>query len=170
MLPELLARERAAAISQMFEELERGSQGFGTASTEIRTTLDAGAAAADALQETLAALDRLAARYAELKPAQTAEPARPFDVREYTSLLRESQASARELNALAQRLETVLPEAAGAVRSAAESLARVLDRVFFQLLALLIVGCVSVLMTALAYRAITNGISRQERKHAKDLR
>ncbi len=156
MLPDLIARERAAAISQLLQELEYRSRSVALASADIRMTLDAGTGTAQALQETLATLDTLAARYAALRPARNANTSEPFDVREYTALLRESRDTVRDLNALAVRIETMLPQTSDSVHRAAGDLSALMDRAFIQLIVLIVLLFAGVLITTLMYHNITH--------------
>lgn len=158
MLPELVATERAAAISQLLEELDARTRNLGAAAAEIRLALEAGTDTAQALQTTIASIDRLAVRHAQLKPARTDEPGRPFDVREYTALLREADETARELTELADRIERLLPQTANAARSATTSVGVLVDRVFLQALALIVATFVCALVAGIAYRAAASRI------------
>lgn len=88
MMPDLIARERAAAIAQLMQEIEQRSRGLAAANSELRLTLEAGTETARALQETLATLDRLTARFKTQTSTQAAESGKPFDPVEYAALLR----------------------------------------------------------------------------------
>ncbi len=155
MLPDLIARERAAAISQLLEELEYRSRSLAQASADIRMTLETGTGTAQALQETLATLDTLTARYAALKPDRTANTSEPFDVREYTALLQETRETVRELDVLATHIQTMLPQTADTVHSAAGDLSALMDRAFIQLVVLIVLVFAGVLLTSVAYYGIT---------------
>lgn len=159
MLPDLLARERAAAISQLLGELEQRSRSLAAANSEVRMTLEAGTDTAHALEGTLATLDRLAMRFSALRPAGRTKDAEPFNVREYAELVSEANATVRELNVLAQRLERVLPQTAGTARSAADSISGIMDRAFVQLLVLIVATFASALTATLIYRAVASRIT-----------
>ncbi len=156
MMPDLLARERAAAISQLMQELEQRSRSLAAANTELRLTLEAGTDTAQALQETLATLDHLTARLKTQSSGQAAEGGKPFDPQDYAALLREAQATLGELDRLALRIERVLPQTADAARSTTSSFRSLMDRAFVELLVLILVTCASILAAALGYRAITH--------------
>lgn len=154
MLPDLVARERAAAISQLLGELERRSRSLVGASSDIRLTLEAGTDTAQALQGTLASIDRLSVRYAKLKPVRSTEPGESFDVRDYIALLNETQATVRELDRLSQRIERMLPKTTDAAQTATMNIESLIDRVFLRLLTLIIALFACALIAPLAYRAV----------------
>jgi hypothetical protein len=162
LLPDLLARERQALLSQFMEGLEEQSQSVVTMSSDVRATLEAGAQTALALQGALATLDRIAARFAERKPSTSEESGPPTDPREYTELLREASTAANELNALTRQLESALPEARLAAQDAAGGFERLLNRAWLQLMALIVVTIVAVLLAALAYRAVVARMPRRD--------
>ena len=155
MLPDLIARERAAAISQLLQELEDRSRSLAQASADIRMTLQAGTGTAQALQDTLTTLDTLAARYAALNPARNANTSEPFDVREYTVLLRETRETVRDLNVLAARIETMLPQTTDSMHRAAGDVSALMDRAFIQLIVLIVLVFACALITTLMYHNVT---------------
>jgi hypothetical protein len=140
----------------LLDELEQRSRRLTAANSELRLTLEAGTDTAQALQGTLATIDRLAARYGELKPAHSTDRGERFDVHEYIALVRETDTAVRELNVLAQRIEQVLPQTASAARSATASISGFVDRVFLQLLALIVATFACAVIAALTYRAIAS--------------
>lgn len=160
-LPDLLATEREALISQLMQELQERSGALGAWSADLRSTLEAGTQTADSLHATLETLDRISARYPP-RPA-TADAAgrsRPFDITEYTQMVRELAQTTRELNALAQNVDSALPAVRGATQEAATQLEQVLDRVFVQLLVIVLVAIAGTLVAALVYRAAVLRLQR----------
>lgn len=157
LLPELVARERAAAISQVMQEIEDRSRNLAQANTEIRRTLATGTGTAQALQETLATLDGLAARYQSMTPAQETDADEPFDIREYEALLREAHKTVLSLNLLAAHIETILPRTADSVESSVGSVRALMDRAFIQLIVLIFLIFACALFTMLAYHRATKG-------------
>jgi hypothetical protein len=96
-LPDLLARERNALVSQVMSELERSGESFSTAARELRGTLEAGTETAEALQGTIATLDRFMNKFQAARPANAKASGEPMNVRDYIELLREANAAAQQL-------------------------------------------------------------------------
>ena len=157
-LPGLLASEREALLSQLMQELNEGSATVGALSGDVRSTLQAGTETASALNETLETLDRITARFATPGASTKPKDAPPFDIRQYTEMIRELTVASRELNALAQGLDTTLPLV---TQDAAAHVDAILDRVFLQLLVLVVVAIAATLLAALAYRAATIRMQRR---------
>ena len=129
-------------------------------------TLEAGTDTAHALHGTLATVERLAAQYAQVQPVQGREGDAPFSLQEYAALLHETQSVLGELNALALRVESLLPQTQSVTRNASESISVIMDRAFVRMLVLIVVTIASALFAALAYRAITNRWRRHESRAA----
>ena len=161
-LPELLATEREALLSQLMQELNEGSATVGALSGDVRSTLQAGTETAGALNETLETLDRITARFATPGASTKPKDAPPFDIRQYTEMIRELTVASRELNALAQGLDTTLPLV---TQDAAAHVEAILDRAFLRLLVLIVVAIAAALLAALAYRAAT---IRMQRRNVSD--
>jgi hypothetical protein len=73
-------------------------------------------------------------------------------------MIRELTVASRELNALAQGLDTTLPLV---TQDAAAHVDAILDRAFLQLLVLVVVAIAATLLAALAYRAVTIRMQRR---------
>jgi hypothetical protein len=153
-LPDVLARERQALIAQLMRELDDKQAAVAAISGDLRATLQAGTETVRALHEALEAVDRITARYPAKQPAPGEPPGRPFDIREYTEMVRELAATARELKALAGQADAALPAVHAATQDAAGAVDRLLKRLFWRLLALIVIAIVGTLAAALAYRAI----------------
>ena len=161
-LPELLATEREALLSQLMQALNEGSATVGALSGDVRSTLQASTETAGALNETLETLDRITARFATPDTSTKPQDAPPFDIRQYTEMIRELTVASRELNALAQGLDTTLPLVTQSVAAHVEA---ILDRAFLRLLVLIVVAIAAALLAALAYRAAT---IRMQRRNVSD--
>jgi hypothetical protein len=125
-------------------------------SGNLRSTLEAGTATADALNNVLQSLNKLTGQFVSGTPAPTtpAQPSGPpFDIRNYTEALRAATNTAQQLTALTQQLDTAVP----VVRSATQGLVDNIVRQVMLILALLILGTFG---AALAYRAIVLRMQR----------
>jgi hypothetical protein len=153
-LPDLLANEREALVLQVTQELDERSGSIGSLGREMRSTLQAGTDTANALHAALETVDRIAAR---LSPNERASRARddsePFDITEYTEMLRELTVTVRELQVLARNADTALPALRGPIDAATTSVERILDRAFTLLLVLVVVATVTMWAGAITYRA-----------------
>ena len=158
LLPGLLASEREALLSQLVHELNEGSATVGALSGDVRSTLQAGTETASALNKTLETLDRIAARLAAPDASTKPKDVPPFDIRQYTEMIREVTAASRELNVLAQGLDATLPLV---TQDAAAHVDAILGRAFLLLLVLVVVAVVATLLAALAYRAATIRMQRR---------
>lgn len=165
-LPDLLAHERQALISQLTQELDAHRETLSALTGEVRSTLQAGTETANALHATLETLDRISARYPPREESAGANPSPPFDIREYTEMIRELSATTRDLNALAQSVDSTLPAVRRATQDAAGTLQQVTNRLFWQLLILVVVAVVATTLGALAYRV---AVTRIQRRSASNL-
>jgi hypothetical protein len=151
-LPTMLDKQRDALVAQLSQQISRQSATIGELSGNLRSTLEAGTATADALNTMLQSLNQLTAQFAAsgLIPKTPGQPGHPpFDIRNYTEALHAATETAQQLSVLTQQLNTATP----AVRSATQGL---IDHTI-GMLAVLILGTFS---TALAYRAIVLRMQR----------
>ena len=163
-LPDTLAKEREALVSQLMFEIGNQRGHIGALSADMRATLQAGTETATALRSTLEMLDRISARYPGNAPgngqgSQSPQNARPFDIREYTDTIRELAVTTRELNSLAQHLDGVVPVIHSATQDATDRAEYILGRTFRLLLMLVAATILGILIAALIYRAIANRMS-----------
>ena len=129
---------------------------------ELRSTLQTGTETANALHATLETFDRVSARFSEKAAAPSpGEKARPFDIREYTEMLRELTVTARELNTLTQHMDTAIPAVRGATEEATNRLDHIVNRLLVKLVLLALIVIVAALMARLAYRFIASRMERQ---------
>jgi len=160
-LPDILANERQALIAQLMQELDAHRETVSSMSTELRSTLEAGTQTANALHQTLEALERITARYPPRERGAGASDARSFDIRDYTEMVRELSITTRDLNALAQNVDSTLPAVHAATQEAAGALQQVMNRLFWQLLALIAAAAVIIALAALGYRAAVTRMQRR---------
>lgn len=149
-LPGLLDKEREALLRQLTQELTSQSATIGELSGNLRSTLEAGTATANALNAMLQNLNKLTAQFTSSSPppdTQTQPSGPPFDIRNYTEALRAATVTAEQLNAFTQQLNGTLP----AVRSATD---RIIDNIVRQVLLIVAVLILGTLGAALAYRVI----------------
>jgi len=155
-LPTILDKEREALLRQLTQEITSQSATIGELSGNLRATLQAGTATADALNSMLQSLNKLTGQFVSSTPApktpvQPSGP--PFDIRNYTEALQAATGTAQELTALTQQLNASMPS----VRSATQGL---IDNIVRQVLLILAVLIVGTFGAALAYRAIVLRMQR----------
>jgi hypothetical protein len=156
-LPTILDKEREALLRQVTQEITGQSATIGELSGNLRSTLEAGTATADALNTMLQSLNKLTAQFVSTTPAPKtpAQPSGPpFDIRNYTEALRAATDTAQQLTALTQQLNTTMP----GIRSATQSLVDNIVRQVLLILAVLILGTFG---ASLAYRVIVLRMQRQ---------
>lgn len=156
-LPSILDKEREALLRQLTQEIRSQSATIGELSGNLRSTLEAGTATADALNTMLQSLNKLTGQFASTTPAPRtpAQPSGPpFDIRNYTEALRAATGTAQQLTALTQQLNTTMP----GMRSATQSLVDNIVRQALLILAVLILGTFG---ASLAYRVIVLRLQRR---------
>jgi hypothetical protein len=156
-LPGLLDKEREALLRQLSQEITGQSATIGELSGNLRATLEAGTATANALNAMLENVNKLTAQFTSGKgpsetPAQASGP--PFDIRNYTDALQAAAVTAEKLNALTQQLNSTMP----AVRTTTQGL---IDNIVRQILLILAVLILGTLGAALAYRLIVMHVQRR---------
>jgi hypothetical protein len=162
-LPDVIAREREAAIDQFMGELQSQQQETLALVTELRKALEAGTATSDSLQETLRSFDTLMGRFAKPPGSQPPkEPSRPFDIMEYATAARELAATARQLEVLVVQLEAGTPGLSQLAQRTTQDLSNLVDRAFWRLLVLIIVLVGATFLAAIGYRMLSRRLSRGE--------
>jgi hypothetical protein len=154
-LPELVAREREAAIRQVLDTL-KGQEGQARALLdEARSTLEAGKTTATSVEALVHAVDSLAARFE--KPGQPdGAPSKPFDIDDYTRALQQLATASLALDSLLASVDRDTPKLEALLRQATAQESAVVDHAFR--LALILVGVV--LAAAIAYRLVAVHIVR----------
>jgi hypothetical protein len=165
-LPAIVARERAAAIDQLSGTLFAEEARMRELAVELRNTLEAGTATSQSLNETIRALDALAARFgkaapgatvgAATSPAVATQPGRkPFDIGEYTAAARELAATARELRTLVEAIEGSAPSLATVAQDTTRGVNDLIDTVFWRIVLCIVILIVGSLGAAVAWRVIS---------------
>jgi hypothetical protein len=162
-LPELLDKQREALVAQLLRLLNVESSNLGSLAGELRATLDAGTGTANALHGALQSVEHITTAFAPQPGAPPPkEPRSPFDIRQYTEMLKQATITAQQLEALTQRADAALPVVRSLTAEAASRLDQVLDRLFILLLLLVFAAAAAVLLAALAYRRIVARFARSD--------
>jgi hypothetical protein len=160
--PELLSREREAAIAQFMGELGAQQQDMLVLTSQIQAALDAGAVTAEALDRLVASADRMLARFERAPGTGPEDGTRPFDITEYTRSIVELSATARELQALVESLDRAAPALAGQVGELTVRVQGAVDHAFHRALLLIL----ALLLAGIAYRLAAARIDRSSRTSA----
>lgn len=155
-LPDVLAREREAAIRQFMDAITVETARTRALIVELHGALDAGTATSNSLNATIHSFEQLMAGFEKPKPVNgpPAAPGRPFDITEYTAAAGEVTRAASELEQLIAGIERGGPALAEVSGRAAASMQHVIDHAYWriaELLALLLLGGTA---AALAYRGL----------------
>jgi hypothetical protein len=154
-LPEVLTREREAAIRQFMDAVTVETAHTRQLVVEVRGALEAGTAASNSLHTTIQSFDQLVAVLTKPKPGGPAQtPGKPFDITEYTAAAAEIARAANELQQLIAGIERGTPALVQAAAGSTATLQNVVDHAYWrgvQLIALLLLGGLG---AALAYRGI----------------
>jgi len=154
-LPDLLARERAATIDQLTGILDAREGQLQALIIELRSTLEAGTATSDSVQGTIASLDALMARFEPVESSATTPSNRqPFDITQYSEMLRQLGETAQQLQVLLNQVDSKVPALSQLSGQATEQVESLVDHVFWRLVQLGAVLIGMVLLGALAYRLI----------------
>jgi hypothetical protein len=141
-VPEVIAREREAAIDQFMTALIEQEHQTRTLAIELHELLDAGTATSESLNSTIHSLSSLLAR---IRPTSTGSAgigaaANPFDIAEYTEAAREFAATSRELERLIRTLDSSTPAVAAATRQAFAEARELVDYIFWRVAALILLS------------------------------
>ena len=159
-LPDLVAREREAVISQFMREMAARQQQMLALVSELRGALEAGTATFDSLQGTLRGIDSLFGRFDKNKEESTAPaiPAKPFDIADYANAAREFAATARQLELLMVQLNAGAPQVSDLAHRTVADMRALVDFAFSRLIILVVVLVAAVWIAALAYRLVVRRI------------
>jgi len=160
-MPQLVARERQAAIAQVMDSLNSQQAQTRQLLTELRGALEAGTQTSDSINGTIRSIDAMMARFDKPKPAASTPPGKAFDIAEYAATARELAGAAQQLQALVVQLDT----SAGGVQRLTTSLAvdagNIVDHAFWRGVQLIIVLVASILVAMLVYRYVARAWSSQ---------
>ncbi|HXW74929.1 MAG TPA: hypothetical protein VEK10_08960 [Steroidobacteraceae bacterium] len=162
-LPDVLDRERAALVADLQQTLNVQSDNIGALARELHGTLDAGTATANALRGALDSAHQITSQFA---PTPGAAPPKqqgpPFDIRNYTEMLRQATETAREINALTKSADAALPVVRTLTQDAAGRLNQVVNHLFVLLLLLVLAAAAAATLAAVAYRRIMARLERHD--------
>jgi hypothetical protein len=153
-LPSLLDRQREALLAQLVGILKQESASVSDLTTNLRSTLEAGTETANAVHGTLDTVERITGQFADKPGTPVADKGPPFDIRNYTEMLREATTASRELDALAQRTDSLLPVLRVASQDTANRVNGILNHLFYLAVLLVLVATAVVFLAALAYRRL----------------
>jgi hypothetical protein len=161
-LPDVVAREREAVISQFMREMAAQEQQMVALVNALRGALEAGTATSDSVQGTLRGIDTLLARFdkGDKVAEPTGAPAKPFSIVDYADAAREFAATARELESLVAQLNAGAPVVGDLAGRTVLEMRALVDFAFWRLVVLIIVLVGATLLAALAYRVISRKLAR----------
>jgi hypothetical protein len=151
-LPATLSAEREALIRQLNDTLSMQAATLRPLLAEMRGTLEAGSAAAAAVDQATRSIDALTARFAK-KPGEP-DTGRPFDVTEYTRAAAEIARAATVLDQLAGSVATQSPRLGAAFDAGAARGRSLVDYFFVRVALLIVLLCLGLLATLLLYRRL----------------
>ncbi len=154
-LPSMLEKEREALVAQLTRTLNDESATISSMAGELRTTLQAGTETSNAIHAALETVERITAQF-QPKPGEaiSEEKKPPFDIRQYTEMLKQATAASQELQALAGRADAILPALRSATEEAAGRGTQLLNHLFLLLAALILIAVAATVGGALVYRRI----------------
>jgi hypothetical protein len=160
-LPNLLTREREAAIKQFMDAITVETAQTRQLVTDLRSALETGTQTSNSLNTTIQSFDQLVARLD--KPTSSAgsaqKPGRPFDITEYTAAAAQIARAAGDLQQLIAGIDQGTPALARAAEQGSASLREVVDHAYWRAMQLIAVLLLGGLAAALTYR----GVSRRWR-------
>lgn len=166
-LPDVIAKERHAAIDEFMAALNSEQVQMRELLTELRGTLDAGAATSDSVNATIRSLESLVARFDTPAPARATESggtvSRPFDITEYTATARELAVAAQQLQALVAQLDSSGAGVELLTASASRDFRVLVDHAFWRGIQLILVLVGAILVAAMIYRYVVARIARSAR-------
>jgi hypothetical protein len=163
-LPDVVAREREAVISQFMREMAAQEQQMVALVNALRGALEAGTATSDSVQGTLRGIDTLLARFdkGDKVAEPTGAPAKPFSIADYADAAREFAATAKELESLVAQLNAGVPQVGDLAGRAVLEMRALVDFAFWRLIVLIIVLVGASLLAALTYRVVARQLSRRD--------
>jgi hypothetical protein len=162
-LPNVIAREREAAIRQFMDAINVETAHTRSLIAELRGTLEAGTATSNSLTTTIRAFDQLMAGFQKSAPAGAppATPGRPFDITEYTAAAAQITRAADELKQLIEDIERGGPGLVQSTDRAAATLQGVVDHAYWRLVQLFALILLGGLAVALVYRLMAARLPRR---------
>ena len=158
-LPDVVAREREAAIDQFMTALFEQEHQARALAIELRELFEAGTVTSESLNATVHSLNSLLARVMPTSDgsAQSISASKPFDIAEYTEAAREFAATTRELENLIRSFDSSTPAVTAATRQAFAEARELVDYVFWRVAALLVLSLLLFGATVAARRLFRGG-------------
>jgi hypothetical protein len=159
VLPTLVSQERAAAITQIAQELNAQQGKTRALAGDLREMLDAGTRTSESLRQTVSSIDAVIARFKPKEGAAVPTAAKQSPVADYVQVLNQLNRTSEEL----QKLIVTLDQSTGGVErlvsTTAANTTRVIDHLVLRLIVLAVALALVVLATALAYRIVSKRIA-----------
>ena len=154
-LPQVINDQREAAIQQVFDNLNANSRNLRASLVELRGSLQAGTEMAKSTDAAIQSLDRFVGRF-QKGPAAAgpAAQSRPFDILDYATTARDITATMAELNATLAALDQRMPQVATLTGLLENTGNRLLLRLLWVGVLLIIVLVGAVTGAALLYRRL----------------
>jgi hypothetical protein len=150
-LPGDLSTEREALIQQLNETLTAQAGTLRPLLADLKGSLEAGSAAADAVDRATSSLDALMAKF-QPKPGEPA--GKPFDIADYTQAAAEVARAADELDRLLGTVDAGAPKLGQVLGQGAEQGRALVDYFFVRVVWLIVLLCAGLLATLLIYRKL----------------
>jgi hypothetical protein len=160
-LPDLMDKEREALVKQLMQALNDQSATLGPLVEQLRAALQAGTDTANAVHGALQTAFQITSQFATPPGAPSQPPGPPFDIRQYTDMLRQATATAKEINTLADQADRLTPALRLATQDAAGRANQVLNHLFVLLVLLVFVVAAAVVLARLAYRRLAPAVERR---------
>jgi hypothetical protein len=156
-LPNLLTKEREAAIRQFMDSVSVETTQTRQLVMELRSTLQAGTVTSESLNTTIRSFDQLVAgfRAPASEGGSAKAPGRPFDITEYTAAAAQISRAAGELGQVIAGIGQSTPALAQAADQASATLQKVITFAYWRVFLLIGFLLLGGLGTALAYRVIS---------------
>ena len=123
--------------------------------------LDSGTLTAQSLDALVNSVDKLMKRFEpDPNAPRPTEPARPFDINEYSRTIAELAVTAREFQVLVQNVDALTPNVLDRVDLLAGRAQGLVDYAFWRVLVLVLVLVMALLAAAVLYRLISNRVGR----------
>ncbi len=149
-LPGTISAEREALIAQLNETLSSQAATLRPLLVDMRGTLEAGSAAAAAIEQATRSIDALVARFSK-KPGEP-DNGKPFDVNEYTQAAAEIAKAAALLDQVIGSVGTQAPQLGATLDAGAAQGRSLVDYFFVRVAWLIALLCLGLLATLLIYR------------------
>jgi hypothetical protein len=155
-LPQLINDQRQAAIQQILDGLTAEGNKSRELLTDTRSTLDSAGDAAKNINAVLQSLTEFVQYVSPTNAAPAATNSKPFNVLDYGTAATQIGAAARDLNATLETLNQSVPEVARLGQQTTADADRLVTRMFWLGLALILVLLAGAVAAGLVYRALAN--------------